>query len=241
MVVFSYEALNTSGNKQKQSKSFDDLLEMVRIFVSVWHMTNDFVALEICISFSFYSQEQQQQNGNNGSGSTTPSTPTQEALAMKKALEWELSLDKRDLRSHAWYHSIIPRQRAEELLAKDEDFLVRDCMSQPGNYVLSCRSKGIILHFVINKVSARLMLIFANRICLERELIHLSFCLGCDSTWHSLRTCAVSIRGRRLWHCSGFDNVLRWLGTSHICCIECSHSASMQSRESTDLLHGQIW
>lgn len=72
---------------------------------------------------------------------------------MKKALEWELSLDSRDLRSHAWYYSAIPRQRAEEIVEKDGDFLVRDCVSQPGNYVLTCKSKGAILHFVINKVS----------------------------------------------------------------------------------------
>lgn len=72
---------------------------------------------------------------------------------MKKALEWELSLDSRDLRSHAWYYSAIPRQRAEEIVEKDGDFLVRDCVSQPGNYVLTCKSKLAVLHFVINKVS----------------------------------------------------------------------------------------
>lgn len=76
----------------------------------------------------------------------------QEALALKKALEWELSLDSRDLRSHAWYHGPIPRQRAEEIVQKEGDFLIRDCVSQPGNYVLTCKSKGPILHFVINKV-----------------------------------------------------------------------------------------
>lgn len=90
---------------------------------------------------------------NNGSGASTPITPTQESIALKKALEWELSLDKSDLRSHAWYYATIPRQRAEELVEKDGDFIVRDCVSQPGNYVLTCMSKGNILHFVINKVS----------------------------------------------------------------------------------------
>lgn len=90
---------------------------------------------------------------DGGKTPTTPCTPTQESLALKKALEWELSLDSRDLRSHAWYYSVIPRQRAEELLEKEGDFLVRDCVSQPGNYVLTCKSKGAVLHFVINKVS----------------------------------------------------------------------------------------
>jgi len=70
----------------------------------------------------------------------------------RKALEWELSLDSRDLRSHAWYHGAIPRTRADQIIIQDGDFLVRDCASQPGNYVLSTRWKGQALHFVINKV-----------------------------------------------------------------------------------------
>ncbi|KAG5677054.1 hypothetical protein PVAND_006838 [Polypedilum vanderplanki] len=78
--------------------------------------------------------------------------PSQDTLALKKALEWELALDSRDLRSHAWYHGPIPRQRADEFLKIEGDFLVRDCVSQPGNYVLSCRGKTQTLHFVINKL-----------------------------------------------------------------------------------------
>uniref|UniRef100_A0A1B0D5K6 Uncharacterized protein n=1 Tax=Phlebotomus papatasi TaxID=29031 RepID=A0A1B0D5K6_PHLPP len=76
-----------------------------------------------------------------------------ESIQLKKALEWELSLDSRDLRSHAWYHGPIPRQRAEEIVKKDGDFLIRDCASQPGNFVLTCRTKSSVLHFVINKVT----------------------------------------------------------------------------------------
>uniref|UniRef100_A0A182IVA6 Uncharacterized protein n=1 Tax=Anopheles atroparvus TaxID=41427 RepID=A0A182IVA6_ANOAO len=83
---------------------------------------------------------------------TTTPDGGNEAVALKKALEWELSLDSRDLRSHAWYHGPIPRQRAEEIVQKEGDFLVRDCVSQPGNYVLTCRTKGPTLHFVINKL-----------------------------------------------------------------------------------------
>jgi SH2 domain len=86
--------------------------------------------------------------------SPSPDTPSsQDAVAMKKALEWELALDSRDLRSHAWYHGPVPRQRADEILKTEGDFLVRDCVSQPGNYVLSCKTKTQTLHFVINKVS----------------------------------------------------------------------------------------
>ncbi|XP_054714862.1 SH2 domain-containing protein 3C-like isoform X2 [Uloborus diversus] len=71
---------------------------------------------------------------------------------LKKALEWELSLDNNDLRSHAWYHGTIPRPRAEELMSDEGDFLIRDCISRPGDYVLTCRWRSTSLHFVINKV-----------------------------------------------------------------------------------------
>jgi len=78
----------------------------------------------------------------------------QEAIALKRALEWELSLDTRELRSYAWYHGALPRQRAEDIVEREGDFLVRDCASQRDNYVLSCRSKAAVLHFVLNKVSS---------------------------------------------------------------------------------------
>ncbi|KAF2362424.1 SH2 domain [Trinorchestia longiramus] len=64
-------------------------------------------------------------------------------------LEWELSLESTDLRSHAWYHGNIPRARAEEVILNEGQFLVRDCTTQPGNFVLSCMWDAKILHFVI--------------------------------------------------------------------------------------------
>ncbi|XP_001599401.2 breast cancer anti-estrogen resistance protein 3 [Nasonia vitripennis] len=83
--------------------------------------------------------------------------PVEESV--RKLLERELRLfdliDPRDLRSYAWYHgSSLPggRKGAEAEIPNDGDFLVRDCSSQPGNYVLSVRHKGQALHFVINKL-----------------------------------------------------------------------------------------
>ncbi|XP_042215322.1 breast cancer anti-estrogen resistance protein 3 homolog isoform X2 [Homarus americanus] len=70
---------------------------------------------------------------------------------LRKLLEWELSLDSGDLRSHAWYHGTIPRARAEEVVLKDGSFLIRDCISQPGDFVLTCRWSTQTLHFVIQK------------------------------------------------------------------------------------------
>lgn len=82
----------------------------------------------------------------------TMDEPAGDPTALRRLLEWELSLDSQDLRSHAWYHGAIPRHRAEEITDRNGDFLVRDCASQPGNFVLTCRSNGAALHFVINKV-----------------------------------------------------------------------------------------
>jgi len=73
---------------------------------------------------------------------------------VRELLEWELSLDSRDLRAHAWYHGNLTRQKAETLLEQDGDFLVRDCTSsgRPGDFVLSCRWNHANLHFLVHKV-----------------------------------------------------------------------------------------
>ncbi|GFT75537.1 breast cancer anti-estrogen resistance protein 3 homolog [Nephila pilipes] len=90
---------------------------------------------------------------SSGRFSMEPLTGTEASPEeLKKALEWELSLDNNDLRSHAWYHGTIPRPRAEELMSEEGDFLIRDCISRPGDYVLTCRWRSASLHFVINKV-----------------------------------------------------------------------------------------
>ncbi|XP_067621800.1 breast cancer anti-estrogen resistance protein 3 homolog isoform X1 [Eurosta solidaginis] len=95
---------------------------------------------------------QQHQTPPNSIVVSTPSSEQQEAVALKKALEWELSLDAKDLRSHAWYHGPLSRQRADEIVQREGDFLIRDCGSQPDNYVLTCRTRTQVLHFVINKI-----------------------------------------------------------------------------------------
>ncbi|XP_039951280.1 breast cancer anti-estrogen resistance protein 3 homolog isoform X1 [Bactrocera tryoni] len=96
--------------------------------------------------------QQHHQLPPNSMAVSTPSGEQQEAIALKKALEWELSLDAKDLRSHAWYHGPLSRQRAEEIVQREGEFLIRDCASQPDNYVLTCHTKTQVLHFVINKI-----------------------------------------------------------------------------------------
>ncbi|XP_069607069.1 breast cancer anti-estrogen resistance protein 3 homolog [Ranitomeya imitator] len=75
--------------------------------------------------------------------------------AFKKELEEELKLSSDDLRSHAWYHGPLSRQEAEGLLQTDGDFLIRDSLSSPGDYVLSCVSSRQVLHFKIIAVTLR--------------------------------------------------------------------------------------
>ncbi|CAH2103090.1 unnamed protein product [Euphydryas editha] len=67
-------------------------------------------------------------------------------------LEWELSLPSDQIISHGWYHGALSRTAAESLLQQDREFLVRESSSQPDNYVLSCRSNGQHLHFVIQRI-----------------------------------------------------------------------------------------
>ncbi|XP_037084985.1 SH2 domain-containing protein 3C-like [Pollicipes pollicipes] len=80
------------------------------------------------------------------------SRPAEASIDGPRSLEWELSLDSADLRSHAWYHGRVGRLEAESLLSEDGDFLVRESTSQPGEFALSCRWSGTSVHFMINKV-----------------------------------------------------------------------------------------
>uniref|UniRef100_A0A8C4PX69 SH2 domain containing 3A n=1 Tax=Eptatretus burgeri TaxID=7764 RepID=A0A8C4PX69_EPTBU len=68
-----------------------------------------------------------------------------------RELEEELKQSSDILSSHGWYHGGIPRQVAEQALAADGDFLVRDSVSSPGQYVLTCRWRDTPLHFKITR------------------------------------------------------------------------------------------
>ena len=47
-----------------------------------------------------------------------------------------------DLSRCPWYHGPTTRIASEMSLARDMDFLVRDCISSPGDYVLTTRWRG---------------------------------------------------------------------------------------------------
>ncbi|XP_056269993.1 breast cancer anti-estrogen resistance protein 3 [Pseudoliparis swirei] len=70
---------------------------------------------------------------------------------LRRELEEELKLNCEEPRSHAWYHGAIPRQVAENSVQRDGDFLIRDSLSSPGSYVLTCQWRNAAQHFKINK------------------------------------------------------------------------------------------
>ncbi|XP_054608019.2 breast cancer anti-estrogen resistance protein 3 isoform X1 [Nothobranchius furzeri] len=70
---------------------------------------------------------------------------------LRRELEEELKMSGEEPRSHAWYHGAIPRQVAENLVQRDGDFLIRDSVSSPGSYVLTCQWRNTAQHFKINK------------------------------------------------------------------------------------------
>ncbi|KAL4617385.1 SH2 domain-containing protein 3C-like isoform X1 [Arapaima gigas] len=71
---------------------------------------------------------------------------------LRRELEEELKLSSTDLRSHGWYHGPIPREVSETLVLRNGDFLVRDSLANPGDYVLTSRWDNEVLHFRISKV-----------------------------------------------------------------------------------------
>ncbi|KAG7499800.1 SH2 domain-containing protein 3C-like isoform X2 [Solea senegalensis] len=71
---------------------------------------------------------------------------------LRKELEEELKLSPADIRSHGWYHGHIPREVSETLVVRNGDFLVRDSLTNVGDYVLTCRWSNEVLHLTISKV-----------------------------------------------------------------------------------------
>ena len=60
----------------------------------------------------------------------------------------------KELLGYEWYHGPISRQSGVAMLKEEGDFLVRDCISRPGEYVLSVNHENKVLHFKINQRSS---------------------------------------------------------------------------------------
>lgn len=76
------------------------------------------------------------------------------AADLRRELELEFKLPNDDIRSHAWFHGGISREQAQTMVKNDGDFLIRDSISKPGNYVLTVMWRNEPMHFVVNKVVA---------------------------------------------------------------------------------------
>ncbi|XP_033727352.1 LOW QUALITY PROTEIN: breast cancer anti-estrogen resistance protein 3-like [Pecten maximus] len=72
------------------------------------------------------------------------------AERLERDLTAELRSDPSELQHWPWYHGNISRQHAEKIVNRDGDFIVRDCISQPGDFVLTTGCRGVPIHFVIN-------------------------------------------------------------------------------------------
>ena len=58
-----------------------------------------------------------------------------------------------ELWNYGWYHGSKSRQDAVDQIISPGDYLVRDCISAPGTYVLTCKNyDGKILHFRMNNI-----------------------------------------------------------------------------------------
>lgn len=72
---------------------------------------------------------------------------------LKRELNAELALEEANLRSRSWYHGSISRYKSEQLVKSNGNFLVRDCTTRPGEFVLTCSWKGVPLHFMVNSTA----------------------------------------------------------------------------------------
>lgn len=58
------------------------------------------------------------------------------------------------LEDQIWFHGLIKRVEAQNLLKNDGDFLIRNSISNPRGFVLSGKNQGgQILHFEINQTN----------------------------------------------------------------------------------------
>ena len=54
-----------------------------------------------------------------------------------------------DLMAHDWFHGILSRDEAENILEEDGEFLVRESSTQPGQYVLSGMENRRVKHLLL--------------------------------------------------------------------------------------------
>ena len=67
---------------------------------------------------------------------------------------------RRDINSEKWFHGAIVREKAEEVIKFDGDFLVRESTNSPGQYVLTGMKNGIFRHLLLIDPNGQVCLFF---------------------------------------------------------------------------------
>lgn len=74
-----------------------------------------------------------------------PFNSTLQELSRKRLLGNECE----SLNTHTWFHGTISRKESESLVEKDGDFLVRESIGSPGQFVLTGKQGGICQHLLL--------------------------------------------------------------------------------------------
>lgn len=71
--------------------------------------------------------------------------------------------EKPALLEEPWFHGAISRQESEALVVKDGDFLVRESLTTPGQYVLTGMQKSTRKHLLLVDPEGVVSKIFSNK------------------------------------------------------------------------------
>ena len=80
---------------------------------------------------------------------------------------------KRDINSEKWFHGAIAREKAEEVIKFDGDFLVRESTNSPGQYVLTGMKNGIFRHLLLIDPNGQVRLFSRNTFTHFSPMLHL--------------------------------------------------------------------
>lgn len=80
-------------------------------------------------------------------GSTSP--PIEDQWPSPPTRKAPIAPTEEQLRREPWYHGKMSRRDAERLLQTDGDFLVRDSLTNPGQYVLTGMHSGQPKHLLL--------------------------------------------------------------------------------------------
>lgn len=82
-------------------------------------------------------------------GITAASPPLEDQWPSPPTRRAPIAPTEEQLRQEPWYHGRMSRRAAEKLLRADGDFLVRDSVTNPGQYVLTGMHAGQPKHLLL--------------------------------------------------------------------------------------------